>query len=50
MYLYTGASGHLDPAARCLAVAGTSYSIGPGVLLYECNPSSPPGVHKKIPG
>ena len=48
-HLFTGATSEDDAAARCLAVPGTSYSIGPGVLLGECNPHSPPGVHPPHP-
>ena len=34
---------------QCLAVSGTSYSIGPGVLLADCDPHSPKGVHPPHP-
>ena len=48
-HLFIGADSDLDPAAQCLAVSGTSYSVGPGVLLGQCNPHSPPGVHPPHP-
>lgn len=48
--LYTGATSVDDQHAQCLTVAGTSYSVGPGVLLAGCNPTNPPMWHKPIPG
>ena len=48
--LFNGATSVDDPHARCLTVAGTSYSVGPGVLLADCNPANPPMWHKPIPG
>jgi hypothetical protein len=48
-HFMTGAASEDDPAARCLSVSGTSYSVGPSVLLGECNPHSPPGVHSPHP-
>lgn len=35
---------------ECLAVSGTSYSIGPALLLAECDPHSMKGVHPPHPG
>ena len=35
-----------DPAGRCLMVASTSYSVGPGVLLADCDQTrGTPGHH-----
>ena len=48
--LFTGALHAQDPAALCLAVSGTSYSVGPGVLLSDCYPTAAEGVHRPIPG
>ena len=36
MLIFTGAQDPRDPAARCLEVSTTSYSLGPGLLLGEC--------------
>jgi hypothetical protein len=29
----------VDPLSRCLAVASSAYTVGPGLLLSECNPN-----------
>ena len=35
-FLFTGAQNILDPRARCLMVSGSTYSVGPGLLLSDC--------------
>jgi len=36
LHIYTGAAAAEDPAARCLMVAGSTYTLGPGLLLAPC--------------